>query len=217
MTVDWHHARMRLDEAAIPAESVILPGDQTSPWEGALRIVDTPAHGWVLDTLDYGRARPLLTRAAVEEVESALYAYLLSPLPTATIIGAGERERLLDWAAPHVLDLLARAENPLVIDAPAGLLVDRIGALDGFLLFPAGASFEARSLPVSALNQPVHEFVTATTIRFEVQRVAPWFGRPGGGLRFSVIEPGVGIRDLVREGRLTRLAESTEAPPIERE
>lgn len=104
-----------------------------------------------------------------------------------------------------------------MIDAPAGLLVDRIGALDGFLLFPAGASFEARSLPVSALNQPVHEFVTATTIRFEVQRVAPWFGRPGGGLRFSVIEPGVGIRDLVREGRLTRLAESTEAPPIERE
>jgi len=213
MTVDWHHVRMRLDEAAIPTESVVLPGDQTSPWEGALRIVDTPGHGWFLDTLDYGQARALLARTAAEEIESALYAYLLSLLPPATIIGAGERERLLGWTAPHVLDLLTRAENPLVIDAPAGLLLDRIGALDGFLLFPAGTSFEARSLPVSALNQPLHEFVTATTIRFEVQRVAPWFGRPGGGLRFSIVEPGVGIRDLVREGRLTRLTASTEVPP----
>lgn len=212
MTVDWHHVRLRLDEAAIPAESVVLPGDETSPWEGALRVVETPGHGWVLDTLDYGQARPLLARATAEEIQSALYAYLLSPLPPATVIVADERERLLDWAAPHVLDLLARAENPLVIDAPAGLLLDRIGALDGFLLFPAGTSFEARSLPVSALNQPLHEFVTATTIRYEVQRVAPWFGRPGGGLRFSVIEPGVGIRDLVREGRLTRLTASAEAP-----
>lgn len=205
MTFDWQLVRARLNEASVAPEVVHLPGDRTIPWEGALHISEAAEGGWDLNTVDYGQARSLLSRTTDDEIASALFAYLLSPLPPHSLVGADQYERLSDWAAPHILDLLGRAEQPLVIDAPEGLLLDRIGALDGFLLYPARTSFEARSLPASAVGQPFHEFVTATTTRFEVQRTAPWFGRPGGGLRFSIVEPGVGVRDLVREGRLRRI------------
>jgi len=205
MTFDWQNVRARLNEAAVAPEAVHLPGDRTIPWEGALHISEAAAGGWDLNTVDYGQARTLLSRTTEDEIASALYAYLLSPLPPHAPVDAGEYERLSAWAAPHILDLLGRAEQPLVIDAPEGLLLDRIGALDGFFLYPARTSLEARSLPPSAVTQPLHEFVTATTTRFEVQRAAPWFGRPGGGLRFGIVEPGVGVRDLVREGHLSRI------------
>lgn len=206
MTVDWQHTRRKLDDASVPRESVLLPGDHVAAWEGALQIDGTREDEWVLQTVDYGRPRPLLRRETAEEVEAALYGYLLTPLPSPTALDNSEYERRLDWAAPHILDLLGRADQPLVIDAPEGLLLDRVGALDGYLFYPARTSFEARSLPASAVTQPLHEFVTATTTRFEVQRTAPWFGRPGGGLRFAIVEPGVGVRDLVREGRLTQIS-----------
>ena len=35
--------------------------------------------------------------------------------------------------------------------------------------------------------------------------VAPWFGRPGGGLRFTIADDFTGIRDLVAAGRLRRI------------
>ncbi|MBB3157814.1 hypothetical protein FHS07_001498 [Microbacterium proteolyticum] len=211
MTFDWKSVRERLDAAAVALEAVRLPGDRTVPWEGALDVSEAAAGRWDLKTVDYGQARTLLSRTTKDEIASALYAYLLSPLPPHSLVETGEYERLLNWAAPHILDLLGRADQPLVIDAPEGLLLDRIGALDGFFLYPARTSFEARSLPPSAVDQPLHEFLTATTIRFEVQRTAPWFGRPGGGLRFCIVEPGVGVRDLVREGRLTQIAHQAES------
>ena len=33
----------------------------------------------------------------------------------------------------------------------------------------------------------------------------PWFGRPGGGIRFTLQEPATGLRDLVVSGRLLRV------------
>jgi len=36
----------------------------------------------------------------------------------------------------------------------------------------------------------------------------PWFGRPGGGLRFTVADTGTGVRDLVVAG----LVELVEGP-----
>ncbi|WP_410506084.1 TNT domain-containing protein [Mycolicibacterium mucogenicum] len=120
---------------------------------------------------------------------------------------------MLTWAAPYLNDIAARVGNGLTIDVPAGLLFDRIGAIDGYLLYPTGTSFEARSLPVNTLRQPLQSFATAATIRMEVASTPPWFGRPGGGLRFAIVETGVGIRDLVREGQLTLIAVQTEATP----
>ena len=209
MRQSWPALRSELDDAGLTAAAVVLPGEDSAAWEGALRIAERGAEGFVLEIVDYGQTRPVLARPDAEEVIEALRAYVLTPLPPEVDIDARERDRLLSWAAPHVADLSERAAEPLVVDVPAGLLMSRFGALDGFLLFPADTSFEARSLPPAVIAQPLRGFVTATTLRFEVQRAAPWFGRPGGGLRFALTEPGVGIRDLVREGRLTQLT----APP----
>jgi hypothetical protein len=43
------------------------------------------------------------------------------------------------WPAPHILDLAAQNARDLLIELPAGLLTDRIGALDGILLGTAAA------------------------------------------------------------------------------
>lgn len=207
MAESWSGTRARLRESGVPDAAVVLPDDGgATPWEGALHAAAGSDGGWTLGTVDYGRARRLLRRTGEAELISALEAYVLTPLPPVTELSAEERERMLTWAAPHILDLVNRAQGGLVVDLPAGLLVDRIGALDGYLLFPTGTSFEARSLPPTTLDQPMHSFVTTAAFRVEALVTPPWFGRPGGGLRFSISEPGVGIRDLVREGRLARLA-----------
>lgn len=208
MTDAWQEVRARLRAASVPDEAVVLPGSEGVPWEGALQVAAAPDGGWTLSTVDYGRARLLLRRTSSDEIVTALYAYLLTPLPEPIVLPDEERERMLSWAAPHVMDLAARAGSGIVIDAPPGLLLDRIGALDGYLLYPSGTSFEARSLPPTALGQPLHTFATTDTIRFEVSVTPPWFGRPGGGVRFSIVEAGVGVRDLVREGRIAQIAKS---------
>lgn len=50
----------------------------------------------------------------------------------------------------------------------------------------------------------MHTFV-ARGIRVRPVIVPPWFGQPGGGVRCTVQEPRVGIRDLVVAGVLERI------------
>jgi hypothetical protein len=45
-------------------------------------------------------------------------------------------------------------------------------------------------------------------VRVRAVITPPWFGRPGGGLRFTLQEPRVGIRDLVAAGVLERIVRS---------
>ncbi|WP_345800707.1 TNT domain-containing protein [Microbacterium sp. AZCO] len=208
MTEPWNAVRATLRTQGVPDPAVHLPVDTDIPWEGALHVAEAQQRGWTISTVDYGRARLLLRRTTADEVVKALYAYLLTPLPAPSAMPDAERERLLTWAAPHVLDLASRASTPLTIDLPAGLLVDRVGALDGYLLYPTGTSFETRSLPPTVLGQPLHSFVTTAAIRVEAVVTPPWFGRAGGGLRLSVSEAGVGVRDLVREGQLAQLSQA---------
>ncbi|NYF15249.1 hypothetical protein HDC37_000061 [Microbacterium sp. AK009] len=204
----WADVRTALRENGVPDRAVLLPGDDGVPWEGSLVVADA-GDRWALSTVDYGTARVLLRRSSAAEIVSALYQYALSPLPDPQNIPDAERERLLTWAAPHVMDLAARGVRDTVIDLPAGLLVDRIGALDGFLLYPTGTSFEARSLPVTALDQPLQSFLTTAPIRVAATVTPPWFGREGGGVRFAVQEASMGIRDLVREGQMRMVVPSS--------
>jgi hypothetical protein len=100
-----------------------------------------------------------------------------------------------------------------VIDLPAELPIDRIGALDGVHTYPIDTPFEFRSLPPAALRpeNDVHQFLTTADVRVRAAITSPWFGRPGGGIRFTLQEPGVGVRDLVVSGELQRL-QIVEAP-----
>jgi hypothetical protein len=51
----------------------------------------------------------------------------------------------------------------------------------------------------------VHKFLTAADIRVRAAITQPWFGRPGGGIRFTLQQPETGLRDLVVSGQLQRI------------
>ena len=201
----WAEVRAVLRDRGVADGAVVLPGDHGAVWEGALSLSSGDDARWALSTIDYGQSRVLLRRSTAAEIVTALYQYALSPMPEPLPLPESERESMLAWAAPHVLDLAARHVHDTLIDLPANLLLDRIGTLDGFLLYPTGTSFEARSLPVTALDQPLQKFVTTDQIRVRATVTPPWFGRDGGGVRFSIENQTLGIRDLAREGQLRQL------------
>jgi hypothetical protein len=76
-------------------------------------------------------------------------------------------------------------------------------------LFPAGTPVERRSLPPTSLRDGarLHRFIMTADVLVRGELVAPWFGQPGGGLRFRLAEDFRGIRDLVVTGALARLAD----------
>lgn len=201
----WAEVRQNLRERGIDDAAVRLPEDDGIAWEGALVVGSDASGRWTLDTVDYGRARQLLTRASAGEIVTALYQYALSPMPAPLDLPEPERDRMLAWAAPHILELAAQNARDLLIELPAGLLVDRIGALDGIFLYPTGTSFEARSLPPSALSQPLQKFLTTGSFQVRATVTPPWFGREGGGVRFAIEDPSMGVRDLAREGQLRQI------------
>lgn len=203
--------RARLDEEGFSRFDVILPGeDDVAPLEGA--IVLEPIDGeWVVSTVDYGVRWPLGVAPTEEAAGEALLQYLGRPLPPARRMPQAELDGIVDAVSIHYFELRDRARDAgpdgVVIDIPPAIALDRIGALDGIHLFPIDTPFELRSLPPSALRpeNDVHAFVTRGTVRVRAVIVPPWFGRPGGGLRFTIQEPRVGIRDLVVAGVLERI------------
>ena len=51
----------------------------------------------------------------------------------------------------------------------------------------------------------MHKFLTTASVRVRAATTPPWFGRPGGGIRFTLQQPATGLRDLVVSGRLQRI------------
>ena len=199
--------RQQLDARGIPKNAVVLPGDEVRPLEGALEVLATDG-GFELATLDYGRAAPLARDDTAAGIARLLLAYVDRPLPAPRTLPVAEFEALATAAAGHYAELRTRlAEGDLLITLPPELALDRIGALDGVLLFPAGTSVEARALPPTALvdGAELHRFVTAGDVLVHADLVQPWFGQPGGALRFTLAEDFRGVRDLVVAGALERV------------
>ena len=71
---------------------------------------------------------------------------------------------------------------------PPELPIDRIGALDGVHTHPIDTPFELRSLPPTVLRPEsrVHKFLTTGDFRVAARITPPWFGRPGGAIRFTL-------------------------------
>jgi Tuberculosis necrotizing toxin len=137
--------------------------------------------------------------------------YMGRPLPPARGMSRHEVDTIVGKIAMDYLDLRDRAgeagSQGIVIDLPPQLLIDRIGAFDGVHTYPIDTPFEFRSLPPTAL-QPgtrVHKFITAADVRVRATITPPWFGRPGGGIRFTLQLPETGLRDLVVSGQLQRI------------
>ena len=201
--------RQELARRSVPPTAVILPGDAAPAMEGALRLrADEAEGGWLLETVDYGRAFRLGSADDESGAARILLGYLDRPLPPLALFPPDEVEAAVASATPHFAELRDRAAaEGLLIELPAGVVVDRVGAIDGTMFFPYGTAYEARSLPpFDALPEGSnrHAFLTHDTVLVRVEVAQPWFGQPGGGLRMTLAQDFIGIRDLLVDGTLER-------------
>ena len=203
--------RAALSPLGLTPFDIQLPDEDpaVAPLEGALRVrADGP--GFVLETVDYGQAFRLLAAGSEPEITDAVLGYVSRPLPPVRALPRQELDTYAGRVAPHYVDLqrqLREEPGGFVVDLPPALPLDRIGALDGVHTYPMGTPFEHRSLPPTALRpeNDVHKFLTTAQVRVWVAVTPPWFGRPGGGIRFTLQQPETGLRDLVASGRLQRV------------
>jgi hypothetical protein len=210
--------RDQLDARGLSRFDIQLPGDDgvVAPLEGALRVRADGA-GFVLETVDYGEAFRLRTAKSEPEISETVIDYVSRLLPPVRAMSRHELDTIVGKVAWHYFDLRDRAreagEQGIVIDLPPELPIDRIGALDGVHTYPIDTPFEFRSLPPTALRpeNDVHKFLTADEIRVRATITPPWFGRPGGGIRFTLQQPETGVRDLVASSELQRI-QIIEAP-----
>ena len=204
--------RDELDALGFTPFDIQVPGENSAvaPLEGALRVRRDGSE-FVLETVDYGEAFRLLTQKSETEIKQAVIDYVSRPLPQVRGMSRDELGTIVGRVALHYFDLRDRAREAgpqgVVIDLPPELPIDRIGALDGVYTYPIDTPFEFRSLPPTALRpeNDVHKFLTAADVRVRASITPPWFGRPGGGLRFTLQQPETGLRDLVASGRLQRI------------
>jgi hypothetical protein len=204
--------RDELDALGFTPFDIQVPGEDSAvaPLEGALRV-RRDGSDFVLETIDYGEAFRLLTQKSEAEIKQAVIDYVSRPLPQVRGMSRDELDTIVGRVALHYFDLRDRAREAgpqgVVIDLPPELPIDRIGALDGVHTYPIDTPFEFRSLPPTALRpeNDVHKFLTAADVRVRASITPPWFGRPGGGLRFTLQQPETGLRDLVASGRLERI------------
>jgi hypothetical protein len=202
--------RAALNELGLTPFDIRLPDEDpaVAPLEGALQV-RADGGRFVLETVDYGRAYRLLGAGSEDEITEAVIGYVSRPLPPVRAMARPELDTLLGRVAGHYGKLLddLRAEQGFVVDLPPQLPLDRIGALDGVHIHPIGTPFEHRSLPPNALRpeNDVHQFLTMAAVRVWAAITPPWFGRPGGGIRFTLQQPETGLRDLVVSGRLQRI------------
>jgi hypothetical protein len=204
--------RDELDALGFTPFDIQVPGEDSAvaPLEGALRVRRDGSE-FVLETIDYGEAFRLLTQKSEAEIKRAVIDYVSRPLPQVRGMSRDELDTIVGRIAVHYFDLRDRAREAgpqgVVIDLPPELPIDRIGALDGVHTYPIDTPFEFRSLPPTALRpeNDVHKFLTAADVRVRASITPPWFGRPGGGLRFTLQQPETGLRDLVASGGLQRI------------
>jgi hypothetical protein len=204
--------RNELDALGLSRFDIQLPGEDSSvaALEGALRVRPSDAH-FILETVDYGEAFRLGTAESEPEISDVVIDYVARPLPPVRAMPRQELDTIVGKIAMHYFDLRDRAREAgsqgIVIDLPPELPVDRIGALDGVHTYPIDTPFEFRSLPPTALRpeNDVHKFLTAADVRVRAAITPPWFGRPGGGIRFTLQRPETGLRDLVVSGELQRI------------
>ena len=204
--------RADLDALGLTPFDITLPGEDApvEPLQGALRVLRIEPE-WVLETVDYGTGYRLLSVDTEDEVPEMVLAYVSRPLPPVRPLPRIELDGIVGKIAMHYFDLRDRAREAgprgIVIDLPPDIPLDRIGALDGVHTYPVDTPLEFRSLPPSVLRpeNDVHKFLTTTDIRVGAAITPPWFGRPGGGIRYTLQQPGLGLRDLVVSGALQRL------------
>lgn len=208
----FERLRAELADLGLTPFDIQLPDEDSAvaPLEGALRLRVGEGE-FLLETVDYGTAYRLMRTTTEAEARALVLAYVSRRLPPVRPLPRVELDAIVGRVAMHYLDLrdraLAAGPRSIVIDLPPDLPVDRVGALDGVHTYPVDTPLEFRSLPPNVMRPEnnVHKFLTTTDVRVGAAITPPWFGRPGGGIRFTLQQPETGLRDLVAAGALQRI------------
>jgi hypothetical protein len=204
--------RQQLNALGFSPFDIVLPDEDADviPLAGFLRLsLDAGRYTWA--TVDDGTPYVLGTAGSSEAARELALGYVSRSLPAERAVRQVELDRLGDEVAAHYVtlreDMSTVGRRGLVVDLPSGLALDRVGALDGVHVYAAGTPLEQRSLPPS-MPRPenlLHRFVTRSELRVRATFTPPAFGRPGGGIRFTLHQAQVGLRDLVVDGLLQRV------------
>jgi hypothetical protein len=92
------------------------------------------------------------------------------------------------------------AGEPVVL--AEGTVVDRFGTPEGRVFGEDGTPFARRSLPPDHLAAGYHRYRVTRALPMWRTLSAPWFGQPGGGVRYRAVHPAA---DLVAMGHLTEI------------
>lgn len=213
--MDVREARLTLDRAGVSRRDVLLPDDTANarPRQGAVVVRPGPT-GYEVVAQDSG-LEELLARASTEDEALEFVVDRVSralppqrPWESSRLTSA---RSTMARVTQQIRETLAGRPGAVVeTDLWDGAVVDRVGSLDGFLLWPEGARFAERSQPPDALdegfeNLGLHVFGVAAPLRVLARVTRPWFGQPGGAVVFKLAEPGTTVRDLVMTGVLVRL------------
>lgn len=214
MNSDLADARAALTAVGATVRDVRLPGDPlVDPRMGS--IVMDFADGSSVDVFawDYGQTRRLFRTPDLREAVATVVQRLRPEPVNARRVTREDWQSWCSEAARSAASLDAGLDNGLVVETslPAGMVVDRFGDLDGFLLYPAGLPFARRSLPPSALDPSRRDlgltaFGVVRPIDVLAARVAPAFEQPGGGVVFRLRSEQDTVRDALRRGDLTALS-----------
>ena len=213
--MDATEARRRLDLAEVSPRDVRLAGEvPVAPRQGVVVVRPVEGTGAWDAVVEDGGQTEILARAPSEE-QALQYAVqrLTGQPPRRREVDGG----LIDRGRATMRGLVdgvtsAASESPGTVVRTTlwdGAVVDRFGTLDGFLVWPEGTPYAARSLPPDALDDDFPQLGRlvlgcATEIPVLARVTAPWFGQPGGGVVLR-LEPGSTVRDLVRTGRMVLL------------
>ena len=147
-----------------------------APLEGALQVRGDGTR-FVLETVDYGEAFRLAAAESEAGINRSVIDYVSRPLPPVRVMSRHELDTIVGKVALHYFDLRDRAreagQRGIVIDLPAELPIDRIGALDGVHTYPIDTPIEFRSLPPTSLrpeNDVDNLLVRLTTHTVRAQR-----------------------------------------------
>lgn len=95
---------------------------------------------------------------------------------------------------------LAPLEGALWVRADgASFVLETVDYGQAFRLLAAESEPQIKQAVLGYVSRPL------PPVRVRAAITPPWFGRPGGGIRFTLQQPETGLRDLVVSGRLQRI------------
>lgn len=205
-------AREVIDGAGASVRDVVLPGDDPVQRRmGSTELTQLPDGSVDVLAWDYGITETLTrTRSLEQAVEFVVERWAGTPASARPV----SRPDLDGWCRQTAAQVQSLSEGlargPVATHLSPGMVVDRFGDLDGFLLYPAMLPMPQRALPPSVIDAARPQsgltfFGVVSPVAVTAAVIGPAFGQPGGGVFFKLEEASDTVRDLVRRGELEPL------------